>query len=245
MKRRGLCTTWLLLAGGLLLASGQAGCGAPAAGDRLAWKLPFGSAQSSSGQSSSAATRADGGGGEPNSPRGSYLLELAKGRNLEQAGNWDEARGVYKRLIASHPQRSEAYHRLGVVADRQRRHDEAQRLYTQALQRNPTDAELFNDLGYCFYLQGKLTKAESALQKATVLEPDNARYRNNLGMVLGQQQRYDEAFAEFAEAGNESDAYYNLAFVYASQDQHDKAKACFQQALRVNPTHEQAREALA
>ena len=190
-------------------------------------------------------SRSNGKSGKPAAGRGgSFVLRVAEGRNLEKIGQWDEAREVYKRLRDDYPERPEPYHRLAVVADRQRRHDEAQQLYTRALQLSPRDPELFNDLGYCFYLQGKLEKAESALRKAVRLEPDNSRFHNNLGMVLGQQQRHDEALEAFAATGSDADAFFNLAFVYASQDQHEEAKSCFRQALSLDPTHDQAREAL-
>ena len=58
---------------------------------------------------------------------------MASGRNLERTGKHEEARQIYERLVAGCPRRYEAYHRLAVVADRQRRHREAQALYSQAI----------------------------------------------------------------------------------------------------------------
>jgi len=174
-----------------------------------------------------------------------YNRELAKGRELERLGKPVEARAVYERLIASYPRRYEAYHRLAVVADGQRRYPEAQALYTQAIRLNNRNPDLFNDLGYCFYLQGKLSKAEIAMLKAVAMRPAEARYRNNLGLVCGQQGRYDEALEQFRRGGGEGDAFYNLAFIKASQNDMDGAKECFRKALAADPTHEKARHALA
>ena len=172
------------------------------------------------------------------------FTELAKGRNLEQAGKYAKARPIYERLITGYPRRHEAYHRLGVVADHQRRHREAQALYTQAIRLNPNDPELFNDLGYCLYLQGKLEKAEIALLKAVALRPASSRYRNNLGMVYAHLGRYEEALEQFRRGGSEADAYYNLAFIHASREDIEKAKECFRLALAVDPAHEPTRRAL-
>lgn len=180
--------------------------------------------------------------GPENGP--SFNMRLADGRNLENANDLDKAREVYEELVREYPNRFEAYHRLGVVADRQRRHGEAQEWFAKALQLEPRNAELLNDLGYCFYLQGKLNKAESALLKAVTLEDRNPRYRNNLGMVYGHLDRHAEALDEFRKAGSEADALYNLAFIYASQGNDQKSQVCFQQALTVNPDHQLAREAL-
>ena len=181
---------------------------------------------------------------EPKMPRAAFGAELAKGRNLEQAGKYDEARTIYERLVARYPKRYEAYHRLAVVADHQRRHREAQALYTQAIRLNGSNPELFNDLGYSLYLQGKLKKAESAILKAVAMRPSNSCYRNNLGLVLGHLGRDDEALDQFRRGGSQADAYYNLAFVRAFREDVEGAKKCFRLALAADPDHERARRAL-
>ncbi len=170
--------------------------------------------------------------------------QLAKGRGLEQTGQLEEARAVYVKLIDKFPDRPEAFHRLAIVADRQRRHTEAQRHYERALELRGEDAQLFNDLGYCHFLQGNLPQAEQLLTYANRLSPNTPRFHNNLGMVLGHQGRHQEALREFMQAGSEADAFYNLAFVYASQDQAEQAKECFRKALVIDPTHQLAAESL-
>lgn len=176
----------------------------------------------------------------PTTPGGA----MVKGLSFERSGQYDKAREVYEKMLAESPQNPEVLHRLAVVADKQRRHPEAQALYSMVIQDQPRNAELFNDLGYSFYLCGQLAKAESAMAKAVQLAPENPRYRNNLGMVVGQQGRLQEAFEQFSKAGSEADAHYNVAFLYASQDKVDEAKACFLRALACDPTHAKASKAL-
>ncbi len=171
-------------------------------------------------------------------------IDLLRGRGLEQSGEFDKARKLYESLRQQHPDNVDVVHRLGVVADAQRRHAEAEGMFLFVLQREPRNAEALADLGYCYYLQGQLTKAESALSKAVKLEPSNPRFCNNLGLVVGNQGRFDEALTHFLAAGTEADAYYNLAFLYASRNQADKAKECFLAALNEDPTHGKSREAL-
>ena len=184
-------------------------------------------------------------GKERDEPTADFTRQMIQARDLEKADNHDEARSIYQRLISSYPDRHEPYHRLGVVADRQKRYREAQALLSRAIRLRPKDAGLFNDLGYCMFLNGKLEKAEIALLKAVSLAPASARYRNNLGMVYGHQGRYEEALDEFRHAGSEADAYYNLAFVLAAKDEVEKAKDCFRAALKADPTYDRARGALA
>jgi tetratricopeptide (TPR) repeat protein len=198
------------------------------------WKNPF---------ASTSKTAADSQASKPARVGPDFGQGLTQGRELEQSGKLAEARDTYQKLIVKYPQRYEPYHRLGVVADRQKRYHEAQALYAQAISIHP-NGELFNDLGYCYYLQGKLDKAESALLKAVSMVPSNARFRNNLGMVYGYQGRYDEAMKQFRHGGSEADAFYNMAFVLAARDDVKGAKNCFRLALAADPTHKKARDAL-
>ena len=175
---------------------------------------------------------------------GSYSQQIAKGRSLENGGRWDEARTIYEKLAIDAPNRYEAFHRLGVVADHRRHFTDAQNYYAKALKLQPEDPEILNDLGYCYLLQGQLNKAETALAKAVKIAPDNARYRNNLGLIHGHQGRTDVAIADFRKAGSEAEAQYNLAFVMAAKNDMEGAKKCFKQALAADPAFDAARKAL-
>lgn len=243
------CQRWLLVA---ILAS-LVGCAStkpkqPVAG----WNLPSPWAtvkaseeqEKSPAKSKTAAKKAESKTDDERAAEGQLALDILRGRGMEKSGDFDKARKLYEGLRKQHPENLELVHRLGVVADAERRHAEAEGMFQFVLQREPRNAEVLADLGYCYFLQGQLTKAESALLKAVAAEPSNPRFRNNLGLVIGHQGRYEEALAHFQEAGSEADAYYNLAFVYATKEQAAKAKECFLMALNEDPTHGKAREAL-
>lgn len=174
----------------------------------------------------------------------SLVEQLATGRSLEDAQKWPQAHTHYQQVAKAFPGDYHAKHRLGVVCDHLRKHGEAQEWYVAALAQAPQDAELFNDLGYSYYLAGQLSKAESAAAKAVELKPTNPRFRNNLGLIVGQAGRLDDAFGHFRVAGSEADAYFNLAFIHASQERAEDAKRCFQRALLHDPKHQKALNAL-
>ena len=178
------------------------------------------------------------------SPKLGFGEQLSKARGQESSGKYDAARRVYKKLIAEFPNQYEPYHRLAVVADKQRRHDEAQALYAQAIRIEPKNAELFNDLGYSYYLDGELGKSERAILKAVSLEPTNSRFRNNLGLVIGQQGRFSNAFTQFSTAGSKADAHFNMAFLFASNGEYEQAKRSLRLAVAFDPRHEAALKAL-
>jgi Flp pilus assembly protein TadD len=170
--------------------------------------------------------------------------EISRGKALEINGKPDKARKVYEAVLKQNPNNPEAAHALGVLLDNQGKHTDAEQCLLVALQQQPRNPELLNDLGFCYMQQGRLDSAESALIKATTLDSQSSRYRNNLGLVLGHQKRYDDAFEQFCKTGSEADAFYNMAFVFASQDLPEEAKSCFQQALTADPNYKAAREAL-
>ena len=175
---------------------------------------------------------------------GSYSQQMAKGRSLENGGRWEDARTIYEKLAIDAPNRYEAFHRLGVVADHRRHFTDAQNYYAKALKLKPDDPEILNDLGYCYLLQGQLKQAETLLAKAVKAAPDNTRYRNNLGLIHGHQGRLEVALADFRRSGSEAEAQYNLAFVLAAKNDMEGAKQCFKQALAAEPGFESARKAL-
>ena len=171
--------------------------------------------------------------------------EVSRARNYERVGEVVKARKIYEDLRAKYPKNPEVAYRLGVVADQQRKHGEAEKLFLIATQINPQSADYVCGLGYCYFLQGRFREAETTLTKAAQLAPKNVRIRNNLGMALGHQGKYSEALQQFSAAGSEAEAYFNLAFVYASQEKPAEAKECFKKSLRIDPTNHRARDALA
>lgn len=169
---------------------------------------------------------------------------LAKGREMEKQGNLPKAREAYELLIKKFPAEGESYHRLGIVADKQKKHKEAQLLFQEAIDRIPNRAEIHADLGFCLFNQGKLKDAEAQTIRAIQLDRRNPRFHNNLALIFGYQGRHPEAFEEFKMAGSEADALYNLAVIYSAQGRDELAKSCLERAVHADPQHEVARNAL-
>jgi tetratricopeptide (TPR) repeat protein len=238
-------TALFALAGMITLGTGCAGTGRRNPLGELNLPSPWATIKASEEDpSKSTSTRSTGKSTKSSADDSQIALDILRARGLENTGDYAKSRKIYETLRKTHPDNLEVIHRLGVVADAQRRHGEAEGMFLYVLTREPQNAEVLSDLGYCYYLQGQLTKAESALLKATAIEPENELYHNNLGLVVGQQGRYDDALEHFQRGGTKADAYFNLAFVYASRDEADKAKECFVMALSEDPTHANAREAL-
>jgi tetratricopeptide (TPR) repeat protein len=83
---------------------------------------------------------------------------------------------------------------------RQERFAEAIPLYESIVQRLPTFYEAYFDLGTCYAQTGRLGDAEAALRKYLSFQPVSADGDAALGVVLAEQNKNEEAIAEFSKA---------------------------------------------
>ena len=93
-------------------------------------------------------------------------------------------------------------------------------------------------------LAGALERADRAIA-ATPGDPD-ARFLR--GVVLAEQKRTPEAITVFTQLTQDfpemAEPYNNLAVIYASQGEYERARVALEQALRANPAYATAYENL-
>lgn len=118
----------------------------------------------------------------------------------------------------------------------------------EGLARTPdyaNDPTIHNLIGYLYLTQDNPASAIPELQTTIRLKPDNLDARNNLGNALRQQQRYDEAAAQYryvldhlqpGTAGlDASRIKFNLATVLGQAGRTDEALALFSELAAANP----------
>jgi Tfp pilus assembly protein PilF len=165
-------------------------------------------------------------------------LELARHNRDEHAIEQLER----ARKIA--PNISGVSHPLAVLYDRQGRFDAADREYQQALNESPRDADLLNDYGYFLYSRGDLALADQQLRAAIKSAPDHQKAHLNLGLVLGRQERFEEALVVFERAVGPAAARHNLGLLYTQHGNSAEAQRWFAEAARLDPSLTQSREVL-
>lgn len=178
----------------------------------------------------------------PAANKAEQLFSMA--RLAERQGKLAEARTMYVALIEKYPQHRDAIHRLGAIAVRTGDIDVALEHLGRAEEIGPTTPELVSDIGYALYLQDRLPLAEQKFREALQLNPQYAQARNNLGIVLGEQRKFDQAFAEFRKANNEAKAYCNLAYVQTKVGALAEAEKNYHKALELDGSLKKAAEAL-
>ena len=154
----------------------------------------------------------------------------------EQAGETDEAEGLYQKALKTDPKSLPALMGYAHLEDRRGNLEAATKLYKRAISKHPEDVAPYNDLGLCFHRQGKLAESAQTLHQAVKMQPDKKLYRNNLAMVLVDLDRNDEALKELSIAGSPAAAHYNLASLLHRKGDDVAALDHFRQALATDPS---------
>jgi len=98
------------------------------------------------------------------------------------------------------------------------------------------------------FKQGQLDRAMGRVNAYLAKYPKDARGRFLKGIILTEQNKSDDAIKVFRELTQEfpelPEPYNNLAVLYASQGQYDRARAALEMAIRTHPSYATAHENL-
>jgi len=96
--------------------------------------------------------------------------------------------------------------------------------------------------------QGQLSRALERVNAFLATRPKDARGRFLRGVILAEQNQPEEAIKAFAELTQDypelPEPYNNLAVLYASQGQYDRARNALEMAIRTHPSYATAHENL-
>jgi len=112
---------------------------------------------------------------------------------LMEAGDPAKAEALLEAVVAAHPDFTDAYNSLGVLAMRRGQHDRAQAAFHRVLELDPTSPRAYANLGTDDLAAHDLNGAVDALKQAVALDPRNFDALYNLGMALDAVGRKDEA----------------------------------------------------
>ena len=98
------------------------------------------------------------------------------------------------------------------------------------------------------FRQGQLDKALERVNAYLATQPKEARGRFLKGLILTEQNKPAEAIKVFTALTEDypelPEPYNNLAVLYASQGQYDKARSALEMAIRTHPSYATAHENL-
>ena len=159
-----------------------------------------------------------------------------------------EALPEAQRAIALEPELAFAHHILSLLYYNEDQLQEAQTAIEEAIRLDPYDADFYDVLGSVFFKRKDFRKALKTAEAGLEIDPENvdclnlkARALNLLGQKHLAADSYENAF--FQDPDN-SLTHTNPGWSYIETGQHQKALQHFQEALRLNPDSEFAREGL-
>ena len=185
------------------------------------------------------------------------LLEgrVSLGFAYQQAGRLDEAVAEYRKAIASHPTKPEAYNNLCSALNQKGDAPGALTACGEALRLAPTYAKAHFNMGLALRRVGD-DRAIAHLAESVRLDPSQGDVRtalaaahNDRGLQSQRLGRFGEAIGDHQEAlrlrPDFAEAANNLGAAFNQQGRLDEAAAAFAQAIKIAPQYADAQFNLA
>lgn len=162
-------------------------------------------------------------------------------RKLQLQGHARESIILFERARELTPKEPTIARHLAVLYDQQGQDARAVAEYQKAIELSPRDPDLLNDWGYFHFRRKDYVEAERIFREAISISRSHERAGVNLGLLLGEQNRYEEAFESFARVLGPAAAHSNVGVIMASHGFADRARQEFRKALAIQPDLKQSR----
>ncbi|MFT5683817.1 MAG: Flp pilus assembly protein TadD [Myxococcota bacterium] len=171
-------------------------------------------------------------------------LTMLQARALRAIGLQEDAEALLMDLTKRHRRMPAAYNELGILAMDRSETIEAIPRFERACRLDRDNPEYANNLGFALMSAGRSAEAVEVLRGALLVDATRVRTRNNLGFALVADDRAQEAYRVFRSASSEDQARYNLGVGLELRGEFDDAALAYSSALKHNPDHESAQQAL-
>lgn len=172
-----------------------------------------------------------------NGPEDADIYLFWSGVQLE-ANQLKQAEETVRKAMSLEPNDISPLITLSSIQERQNKHKEAEATLRRALEIDPDNATLLNNLGYFLADRGeKIPEAENLIRRAVNIEPTNGSFLDSLGWVLFKQNKVAEAQKYIEQAivysPRSATLHDHLGDIYKKQGMNDKARAKWEDALRL------------
>lgn|GEM_PF-5485488 len=181
--------------------------------------------------------------------------QTVRGRIAVQAGKLDEALEAFKKAAELQPKNPANYFNLALLYLRRNELSEAEKSFDQVIALDPSETDVYMPLGDLLEKTGREEEAIQTYERLAALGAGplttQAQYRIHLlkGILLGKQNRFDEARAEFEEAvrisPQEKVGYFNLGLANLKRRDPYAAVEVFKKAMEIDPKDKSIRLRLA
>jgi len=180
---------------------------------------------------------------EPPPPDPAEIL-YGEAHAAADAGRTDEAKRLYRQLLASHPAHVRARNNLALILDAEGNHQGALAELDRALDADPENGTLLVNRGALLGAMGRYAAAERDLRKVLRVEPSHAEALFNLGVVMTKKGLWCEAVPQLKRAvelePERGAAHYYLGEALNHVDDLAGALAAYQRAAELQPSNPRA-----
>jgi protein O-GlcNAc transferase len=156
-----------------------------------------------------------------------------------EAGRLDEARALYRGILARESGHAESLHLLGLMTAQSGDPAAGIRMIMRAMGLAPGRAPHHNSLALAYRMLGRGEDAAGEYRAAAAMRPRSAEIRNNLAAVLGELGQHEEAVAQYRIAAEcapgEAEIWCNLADALAGSGDPAQIEACYRRAITLKP----------
>lgn len=156
-----------------------------------------------------------------------------------QVGKNDQSLALTQRLISLGVKTAQVYFLDGVANQSLGRIKDATDDFEQATTQEPTNAQILLTLTTLYLQTNRASDAERVAKRATTFNPSDKRVFENYGLVLGQEQKFDDARTQFEIAAKldpkDATPVVLEARSYVSQKAIALAEQDFDRALTIDP----------
>ncbi len=181
-------------------------------------------------------------------PKHAAVLKLT-GDLYRAKGDGARAAALYERLHRVAPDDPRPVFLLGSAYYLAGRLDAAERMFTEAAQYPGMLADAYSNLGAIAVRRGQVKEALWFLSRAAHRRPGKVQVRYNYALALRAAERYEDALGELDAAvkidPNDAELRFVSGVVALRLGRAGEAEAHFQEALRIDPAHRDARHNLA
>ena len=164
------------------------------------------------------------------------------GNALREVGQPVQAVAVLEKAVVLSPTYTAAYTNLGAAAQASGAPDHAVIWHSFAQRLAPGDPTVSNNLGAALEANGQVAEAGAAFERGLAVAPTSTTLRINLGNTMRKRGRLEEAIQSYT-AALEADpegvdaplAYNNLAAVFQSAGESQRALQAYEAAIALRP----------
>ena len=168
----------------------------------------------------------------------------AEARDAAEAGRAEDAKRLYRQLLALHPAHVRARNNLALMLDAEGNHQGALAELDRALDVESENGTLLVNRGALLGAMGRYAAAERDLKKVLRVEPSHAEALFNLGVVMTKKGLWGEAVPHLKRAvelePQRAAAHYYLGEALNHVDDLAGALAAYQRAAELQPANPRA-----